>query len=106
MPRVLIHSLFDDCDSDRCGCSMSVSLGFGGRFGEDLGEFGRFWSIRGQILGILTRRLVVQWHCLWGRLEKCGPAGGKLISWTPALIREASQFEFKASKAGFCSTTL
>ena len=28
----------------------------------------------------------------WQHLEKCGPAGAKLLNWTPALIREASQF--------------
>ena len=27
----------------------------------------------------------------WQHLEKCGPAVAKLLNWTPALIREASQ---------------
>ena len=27
----------------------------------------------------------------WKHLEKCGPAGAKLLNWTPALIRSASQ---------------
>ena len=28
----------------------------------------------------------------WKHLGKCGPAGAKLLHWTPALICEASQF--------------
>ena len=58
-------------------------VGLGGiwrRFGEGLGGnlegFGRFLKSCGHFLETL---------------EKCGPAGAKLLNWTPALIRSASQ---------------
>ena len=56
-----------------------------GGFGEDLGKvwaeiweyLNVFWEVVGKV---------------WKHLEKCSPAGAKLLNWTPALIREASQY--------------
>ena len=50
--------------------------GFGEGLGRNLEGFGRFFPGCGQILETFG---------------KCGPAGAKLLNWTPALIREASQ---------------
>ena len=52
--------------------------------GEGFGEvWGRIWEDVGAFEQAVGR--------LWTHLETCGPAVAKLINWTPALIREASQ---------------
>ena len=55
--------------------------GFGKGLGKDLGGFGTFSTVCGQILDIS---------------EKIGPCWGRFYNWTPALIREASQFEISS----------
>ena len=55
-----------------------------GGFGEDLGkvwaEIWEYLNVFWQVVGKF-----------WKHLEKCSHAGAKLLNWTPALIREASQ---------------
>ena len=60
--------------------------GFGGYFPRIFRIFLKFGCSGKKIIFLLTP---LGKFC--GHLEKCGPAAAKLINWTPALIREASQ---------------
>ena len=53
-------------------------------FGEDLGKvWGEIWEDLDVFFQLVAK--------FWKHLEKFGPAVAKLLNWTPALIREASQ---------------
>ena len=53
-------------------------------FGEDLGKvWGEIWEDLDVFFQLVAK--------FWKHLGKFGPAVAKLLNWTPALIREASQ---------------
>ena len=60
--------------------SGSLWEGLGTVLGAFEKEFGRIWGFCEEVMGRF-------WKCL----ASFGPAAAKLINWTPALIREASQ---------------
>ena len=77
-----------------------------GRFWDGLG---RIWGGFGEGLGGNLEGLDVFWKVVgtfWKHLEKCGPAGAKLLNGTPALIREASQSFFACQEFEFCNLSV
>ena len=69
------------------GSNMGATRPFGSILGGSWKDWGRVWGDIWKDLDIFF--LVV--GTFWQHLEKCGPAVAKLLNWTPALIREASQ---------------
>ena len=54
-------------------------------------DLGKVWGEFGMKFGRIWMFFLLVVGTFWQHLEKCGPAGAKLLNWTPALIREASQ---------------
>ena len=69
------------------GSNMGAKRPFGLISRGSWKDLGRVWDEIWKALDVFL--LVV--GTFWQHLEKCGPAGAKLLNWTPALIREASQ---------------
>ena len=73
------------------GSKMNSKTPFGSILGKSWKDLGGNWErvweeiwkdldVFGQVVGTF-----------WKHLKKCGPAAAKLINWTPALFRKASQ---------------
>ena len=73
------------------GSKMGSKRPFGSSLGGSWEDLGKIWARFGQKSGSIWTFFWPVVGKFWKHLEKCSPAGAKLLNWTPALIREASQ---------------
>ena len=73
------------------GSKMGSKRPFGSTLGGSWEDLEKIWARFGQKSGSIWTFFWPVVGKFWKHLEKCSPAGAKLLNWTPALIREASQ---------------